>query len=326
MLKQIDAIDVIETDALINTNCTELNFLLKSEMEYRTIIARSPVIKEKLEIIERVAKTDSSVLILGESGVGKEIFAEQIHLKSNRCKKPFVRVNCAAIPEGLLGTELFGYADGGTVFFDEMGELAPALQSKLLRVIQERVFEKNGSGVDVRILAATNRDMEKQVEKGEFGGDLFYRRNVLPLYIPPLRQRPQDIPGLAELFLKNSIKKTKNSFEGFSEEAMETILSYSWPGNIRELENCVEHACITGKGSCIEAGDLFPDLPASASVPRDGNRDLKKAENIFRAQFIKKVLTENNWNQTETSKALNIQRTYLSRLIKELEINNPKEQ
>jgi Nif-specific regulatory protein len=312
MLKQID---VIETNALINTNCTDLNCLLKSEMEYRTIIARSPVIKEKLEIVEMVARTDSSVLIMGESGVGKGIFAEQIHLKSKRREKPFVRVDCAVIPECLLDTRLFEYADGGTVFFDEIGELPPVLQTMLLRVMQER---------DVRVLAASSRDMEKQVEKGDFCGDLFYRLNVLPLYIPPLRQRPQDIPGLAELFLKNSIKKTKNIFEGFSADAMETLLSYSWPGNVRELENCVERACITGKDKCIEAGDIFPDLPVPA--PMDGNRDLKTAENIFRAQFIKTVLAENNWNQTETSRALNIQRTYLSRLIKELEINNPKEQ
>jgi Nif-specific regulatory protein len=315
MLKQISAIDAIETNALINEDCPDYNFLLKSEMEYRTIIARSPVIKEKLEIVEMVARTDSSVLILGESGVGKGIFAEQIHLKSNRRKKPFVRVDCAVIPECFLDTGLFEYADGGTVFFDEIGELSPSLQIMLLRVMQER---------DVRVLAASSRDMEKQVEKGEFCGDLFYRLNVLPLCIPPLRQRPQDIPGLAELFLENSIKKTNNSFDGFSAYAMETILSYSWPGNVRELKICIERACITGKSNRIEAGDIFPDLPASAHI--DGNRDLKAAENNFRAQFIKTVLAENNWNQTETSRALNIQRTYLSRLIKELEINNPKEQ
>ena len=318
-----------------------------SNLEHTKLIAKSPLILEKLEIIERVAKTDSSVLLLGESGAGKEIFAEQIHLKSPRNKKPFVRVNCAAIPEGLLESEFFGHvkgaftsafssrhgrfelADGGTIFLDEIGELPLALQSKLLRVIQEKAFEKVGSditiNVDVRILAATNRDIEKQVENGEFRRDLYYRLNVLPLYIPPLRARPEDIPELAEFFLLKSMKKTQNNFVGFSSEAMDAMLAYSWPGNVRELQNCVERACIIGKGKLIEADDLFLKPSASSVIPRDGNRNLKNAENIFRAHFIKQVLEENNWNQTEASKALDIQRTYLSRLIRELDINNPKE-
>ena len=285
--------------------------------------------------------------MLGESGSGKEIFAEQIHLKSPRNKKPFVRVNCAAIPEGLLESEFFGHvkgaftsaianrhgrfelADGGTIFLDEIGELPLFLQSKLLRVIQEKNFEKVGSdvtvSVDVRILAATNRDIEKQVEKGEFRRDLYYRLNVLPLYIPPLRARPEDIVELANFFLKKSIKKTQNTFEGFSTEAMDTMLAYSWPGNVRELQNCIERACIIAKGRLIEAEDLFLKATENTMIPRDGNRNLKNAENIFRAHFIKQVLEENNWNQTEAAKALDIQRTYLSRLIKELDINNPKE-
>jgi len=314
------------------------------EMEHHTIIAKSPVILEKLQIIERVAKTDSSVLILGESGVGKEIFAERIHLLSPRSTKPFVRLNCAAIPEGLLESELFGHvkgaftsaissrhgrfelADGGTIFLDEIAELPLALQAKLLRVIQERKFEKVGSDttitVDIRILAATNRDIEKQVENGEFRSDLYYRLNVLPLYIPPLRQRPEDIPPLADFFLKKSIKKTRNIFEGFSEEAMEAMLSYSWPGNVRELENCIERACVIGKGKYIEAEDVFLKSFSMEVMPKGRSRNLKAAENIFRARYIKKVLEENNWNQTEASRALSIQRTYLSRLIKELEINN----
>jgi Nif-specific regulatory protein len=316
---------------------------IKSNVGHNIIIAKSPVILDKLEIVERVAKTDSSVLILGESGVGKEVFAEQIHLKSKRSGKPFVKVNCAAIPEGLLESELFGHvkgaftsaianrhgrfelADGGTIFLDEIGELPLPLQSKLLRVIQERSFEKVGSDismtVDVRILAATNRDIEKQVENGEFRSDLYYRLNVLPLYIPPLRQRPEDLPDLANLFLKKFMKEMKNHFDGFSEEAMETMLSYSWPGNIRELENCIERACVIGKGKKISAEDLFLKTAHSPVISEDGNRNLKNAENIFRRHYIKQVLEENNRNQTETAKALNIQRTYLSRLIKELDIS-----
>ena len=316
----------------------------KTEMETHTIIAKSPAILEKLEIIERVAKTDSSVLILGESGVGKEIFAERIHLLSLRNAKPFIRVNCAAIPEGLLESELFGHvkgaftnaianrhgrfelADGGTIFLDEIAEMPLALQAKLLRVIQERKFEKVGSDttitVDIRILAATNRDIEKQVAQGEFRSDLYYRLNVLPICIPPLRQRQEDIPELAVFFLKKSMKKTRNNFNGFSTEAMEAMLSYSWPGNVRELENCIERACVIGKGKFIEAEDIFlKSLPVDV-MSKSGSRNLKAAENIFRARYIKSVLEENNWNQTEAAKDLSIQRTYLSRLIKELDINN----
>ena len=319
---------------------------ITSELDSHKIVANSPAIIEKLEIADRVARTDSSVLILGESGVGKEVFAERIHLKSNRRGKPFVKINCAAIPEGLLESELFGHvkgaftsavssrlgrfelADGGTIFLDEIGELPLGLQAKLLRVIQERSFEKVGSDqtitVDVRILAATNRDIEKQVENGAFRSDLYYRLNVLPLYIPPLRQRLEDIPDLADLFLEKFMKKTQSNFEGFSKDAMETMLSYSWPGNVRELENCIERACIIGKGNKIEAEDLFLKTSLSPVMPEDGSRNLKTAENIFRTRFIKQVLDEKQGNQTETAKALDIQRTYLSRLIKELEITIPR--
>lgn len=313
---------------------------------YHTLIAKSPVILEKLEIIDRVAKTDSSVLILGESGVGKELFAEQIHLRSPRTGAPFVRVNCAALPENLMESELFGHVKGaftgaiqsrqgrfeaahkGTIFLDEIGEIPLSLQSKLLRVIQDKTFEKVGSDmsitVNVRILAATNRDIEAMVEKGEFRSDLYYRINVLPLYIPPLRQRPEEIPELAEFFLKRYQAETKKQFDGFSADAMKFMLSYSWPGNIRELENSIERACVISKGRTIQKNDLFMrstlELSSPAVPAGEGSRNLKNTLNKFKATFIEKVLEENNWNQTETAKALDIQRTYLSRLIKELSI------
>ncbi|GHT56473.1 hypothetical protein FACS1894109_05520 [Spirochaetia bacterium] len=330
------------------TDAQKFNTLnqLKTDEAYHTLVAKSPVILEKLEIIDRIAKTDSSVLILGESGVGKELFAEQIHLRSPRSQAPFIRVNCAAIPEGLLESELFGHvkgaftnavarrqgrfelADGGTIFLDEIGDIPLPLQAKLLRVIQEKTFEKVGSDssitVNVRILAATNKDIEALVEKGEFRNDLYYRLNVLPLYIPPLRQRQEDIPELARFFLEKFTAETKKHFEGFSDEAMETMLSYAWPGNIRELENCVERACVIGKGRRIQQEELFLDTEEAPLMP-GGNRSLKTAINTFKARFIRKVLEENNWNQTEAAKALDIQRTYLSRLIKELNIINTKE-
>jgi Nif-specific regulatory protein len=314
---------------------------------YHTLIAKSPAILEKLDIIDQAAKTDSSVLILGESGVGKELFAEQIHLRSRRSGKPFVRVNCAALPESLLESELFGHvkgaftnaiqnrkgrfetAEGGTIFLDEIGDLPLQLQTKLLRVIQEKSFEKVGSDktitVNVRILAATNRDIESLVVKGEFRSDLYYRLNVLPLYIPPLRQRPEDVTELAAFFLQKSMRAAKKQLAGFSDEAMETLLSYSWPGNIRELENCIERSCIICKGEYIQSEDLLLKIGHTSYYGEDGGRNLKHAVNAFKAHYIARVLEKNNWNQTETAKSLDIQRTYLSRLIKELHILNPKE-
>ena len=311
-----------------------------SDESYHTMVGKSPVMQKMLRMADRVAKTDSSVLILGESGVGKELFAERIHLHSPRSRAPFVRVNCAALPEGLLESELFGHvkgaftsavssrkgrfetADSGTIFLDEIGDLPLALQAKLLRVIQEKRFEKVGSDttvkVNTRILAATNKDIEAMVEKGEFRSDLYYRLNVLPLYIPPLRQHTEDIPELARFFLSKFMQTNKKHFEGFSENAIEALLTYSWPGNIRELENCIERACVIAGGKWIKQDDLFPQL--TGKELKNENRNLKIAVNVFKANFIHKVLDEYAWNQTESAKALNIQRTYLARLIKELNI------
>jgi len=330
-----------------NSEIKLLQNQLKTDQGYHTIITKSPAILEKLEIIDRVAKTDSSVLLLGESGVGKELFAEQIHLRSKRCGSPFIRVNCAALPEGLLESELFGHvkgaftnaisnrqgrfemADGGTIFLDEIGDLPLSLQAKILRVIQERKFEKVGSDatvtVNVRILAATNKDIEDQVQRGEFRGDLYYRLNVLPIYIPPLRQRPEDILELARFFLDNFMLETKKQFSGFSQDALEAMLSYSWPGNVRELQNCIERACVIGKNKWIGPEDLFLKHGETLNENETTERNLKNAINIFKTNFIRKVLEENNWNQTEAARSLAIQRTYLSRLVKELKIINPKE-
>ncbi len=313
---------------------------------WHNLIAESPVILEKLELIDRVAKTGSSVLILGESGVGKELFAEQIHLKSDRAEGPFIRVNCAALPEGLLESELFGHvkgaftdaiqnrkgrfelADKGTIFLDEIGDLPLKLQAKLLRVLQQRTFEKVGSSepvsVDVRIVAATNRDIERLVENGEFRSDLYYRLNVLPMHIPPLRQRKEDIPALAEAFLKKFARETNKRFEGFTGDAVEVMLSYSWPGNVRELENAVERAVVIAKDSRIGSQDLLLGRGAG-QVDEYKGKSLKEALMIFKRHFIRKALEESRWNQTEAAKVLDIQRTYLSRLLKELSIANTKE-
>ncbi|MDR2964479.1 MAG: sigma 54-interacting transcriptional regulator [Treponema sp.] len=314
---------------------------------YHKLIAKSSCILELLRTVDRVAKTDSSVLILGESGVGKELFAEQVHLRSLRKNGPFIRVNCAAIPEGLLESELFGHvkgaftdaakdrqgrfnmAENGTIFLDEIADLPPILQVKILRVIQEKKLEKVGSDItvnlNVRIIAATNKDLEHQVQLGLFREDLYYRLNVLPLYIPPLKQRKDDIMELAGYFLEKyaGSDKKQNKPTGFSMDAEQALLSYSWPGNVRELQNCIERACVIGKNKVIGREDLFlkPDILNDIGVK---DKSLKTAITDFKANFIRKVLEENNWNQTETAKVLVIQRTYLSKLIKELKLS-PKE-
>jgi Nif-specific regulatory protein len=332
---------------------------VKSGSEYHTFIAKSPLIIDLVHVIEEVAKTNSSVLIMGESGVGKELFAEQLHLKSMRNGKPFVRVNCAALSPALLESELFGHvkgaytdavsnqkgrfemADGGTIFLDEIGELPLDLQSKLLRVIQSRQFERVGSSetisVDVRIIAATNRDLEAMVKEGTFRSDLYYRLNVLPLNVPPLRQRKEDIEPLARFFLKKFSDETKKNFEGFSQTAVDALYSYYWPGNIRELENSIERACVLGHPPLIQVGDLRIPNSESNSVQNSGDeniqgaalesasgedRSLKTALTSFKKAYVTKILQQTNGNQTETAKILGVQRTYVSRLLNELDIRD----
>ncbi|MFW5727143.1 MAG: sigma 54-interacting transcriptional regulator [Spirochaetia bacterium] len=309
---------------------------------FHTFIGKSQQIREKLDIAKRVAGTDSSVLILGESGTGKELFAEQIHLHSPRNDAPFIRVNCAALPEHLLESELFGHvkgaftdahrdrlgrfemANGGTIFLDEVGEIPLSLQAKLLRAIQYKSFQRVGESeptfVDVRILAATNKDIEHEVEKGGFRRDLYYRLNVLPFYIPPLRERPDDIGELADFFLNRTNRETNKQVHGFSNEAMDLLLSYSWPGNVRELENVVERAVVLAKDVYIKADDLLLQAPGSRGNGEYEEKPLKDAVNQFKKHFIRNVLKKHSWNQTEASKVLGIQRTYLSKLVKELDI------
>lgn len=307
---------------------------------FHTFIGKSRIIKEKLELTSKIALTNSSVLITGESGVGKELFAEQIHLQSDRRDKAFVRVNCAALPANLLESELFGHvkgaytdassdrrgrfelADGGTIFLDEIGEIPISLQSKLLRVIQNKIFEKVGSSesmhVDVRILAATNKDMEKALEEGTFRRDLYYRLNVLPFYVPPLRERQEDIPELALYFLKKIKRETKKHLRGFSTPAIDALLTYSWPGNVRELENVVERAAVIAYNEYIQPEDLM--LQTNKKPEEYRGETLKNAVTQFKKHFIKNVLDAHGWKQTIAARELGIQRTYLSKLIKELNL------
>ncbi len=322
-------------------------YVLQDQIQYEkgfhTFIGSSKKIQEKLAIAKRVADTNSSVLILGESGVGKELFAEQIHLNSSRPDRPFVRVNCAALPEHLLESELFGHvkgaftdassdrrgrfelADGGTIFLDEIGDVPLNLQAKLLRVLQEKTFEKVGASepikVDVRIIAATNKDIEKELAEGRFRQDLYYRLNVLPIYVPPLRERKEDIPELIDFFLKRLNRETKKQIRGFTSAAIDALLSYSWPGNVRELENVVERAVVICSDDYIEPKDLILSSAASTNNGSFTGKKLKDAINLFKRHYIQESLEMNGWSQTRTAKVLGIQRTYLSRLVKELKIN-----
>lgn len=330
------------------TEIRELETAISSGGEFHQFVAADTSVLDLFKVIEQVAETNSSVLILGESGVGKELVAERIHLKSPRCSKPFVRVNCAALSEQLLESELFGHvrgaftdavsdsigrfenANGGTIFLDEIGELPYNLQAKLLRVIQTRSFEKVGSSktitADVRIIAATNRDLEAMIKQGTFRSDLFFRLNVLPITVPPLRRRQGDIEPLADFFRKKFSIETKKNFTGFSEDALRLLHTYSWPGNIRELENSIERACVLGTPPLIEAANLRINTAELAeSFPLFANTGgkpaaLKDALFRFKKEYVTNVLEQTGWNQTEAAKVLDVQRTYVSRLMHELSI------
>ncbi|MCE5255471.1 MAG: sigma 54-interacting transcriptional regulator, partial [Spirochaetaceae bacterium] len=326
----------IENARLLEKTSTEVSYLNKKVEEksgWHTLIHASQAMAEKIDLIDRIAPSDASVLLLGESGVGKELFAERLHRMSRRAGKPFVRVSCAALPESLLESELFGHvkgaftdaiqdregrfsaADGGTIFLDEIAELPLRLQAKLLRVLQQKTFEKVGSSetisVDVRIIAATNKDLAAMVDRQEFRADLYYRLNVLPVVIPPLRERKDDILMLAGYFLKQYARETNKSVEGFSDSAMQSMLTYAWPGNVRELENAVERAVVMTRSRLISSGDLMIGKEEADVVDFKG-KNLKDAVNAFKGGFIRNALELHGWNQTETAKELNIQRTYLS--------------
>jgi len=267
----------IEHQALIVEN-RYLKEQVEAGEKLPNIIGSSPAMRKVLNLVEQIAPSSATVLILGESGTGKGVIAEAIHKLSDRKERAFVKVSCAAIPETLLEAELFGYergaftgavarkegrfeiADGGTMFLDEVGEIPPAIQVKLLRVLQDGTFERLGStrtmSTDVRLVAATNTNLVEAVEQKKFREDLYYRLNVISISLPPLRERPEDIPLLAQHFLRIYSAKNKKEFEGFSKEALEVLAHYSWPGNVRELENTVERAVVLSRKKIITPTDL----------------------------------------------------------------------
>lgn len=283
-----DAVKIVISRVLDVRRLREENRNLREALGQRYdlpgIIAQSPKMQEALGLVERVAQTNSTVLICGESGVGKDLVARAIHQRSRRSKGPFIKINSTAIPENLLESELFGYekgaftgaatskpgkfelADGGTLFLDEIGDVPPPVQVKLLRVLQEREFERLGGTktvkVDVRLVAATNRDLRAALEDGTFREDLYYRLNVVPINLPPLREHKEDIPALAALFLRKYAQSSGKKIEGISPAALERLTQFHWPGNVRELENVIERAVALSQGSVIEPSDILIDTPA----------------------------------------------------------------
>ncbi|MBT8495986.1 MAG: sigma-54 dependent transcriptional regulator [Deltaproteobacteria bacterium] len=307
------------------------------------IIGGGPWVKDLYDKLAMAAPTDVTIAIYGESGTGKELVARTVHALSNRYQGPFVVVNCAAIPEALLEDELFGHvrgaftdaardreglfsaADGGTIFLDEIGELPLSLQAKLLRVLQSQEFRRIGDDstqkVDVRVLAATNRDLEAQVERGAFREDLYYRINVFPIQLPRLADRREDIPLLADHFLRIHRKNLGKQVGGFSPEAMAQLSSYRFPGNVRELDNRIHRALVMATGELVEIGDLqLETLPSSSSQEIDIGRpfrDLKReAVGRFEREYLEKLLTAHRGNVAAAARAADIDRKNLWSLAK----------
>lgn len=317
------------------------NRYLKDELleryKFGKIIGRDEKMLEIYRVIKEVAAARSSVLIQGESGTGKELIAQAIHHNSPRSDRPFVHVNCAAMPEGLLESELFGHergaftgatarrkgrfelADGGTLFLDEIGDMSPGLQAKLLRVLQEGEFERVGGTqtikVDVRLISATNKDLQEEVGKGDFREDLFYRINVIPIYVPPLRERKEDIPLLAVHFLERYRTEMGKNISYITEEALEAMKAYPWPGNVRELENMIERAVVMSHRDQIDVEDLPENLrgePAGTSSGSVGEAaTFKEAKRRFEKQFLEEMLQRHRGNITRTAEAIGMPRRNL---------------
>ncbi len=312
--------------------------------------SKSPAMEKLLAMLPAVADSTSSILIQGETGTGKEVLARAIHALSPRKSGPFVAVNCGAIPENLLESELFGYkkgaftgadkdkpgrfalAEGGTLFLDEIGDIAPALQVKLLRVLQEREFEPLGGTrpvkADIRLVSATNADLSGLISEGKFRKDLFYRINVISLVLPPLKERPEDIPDLASAFLSSFASKMNKKIDGFAPEVFSRFYAYDWPGNIRELENVVERMVVLSDDSLIGKESLPPELTSAVVTSRDslsssGAVRVASVRDGAERECIVVALEAHGWKRAETAKALGMDKATLWRKMKRLGIGAP---
>ncbi|MBL7005454.1 MAG: sigma-54-dependent Fis family transcriptional regulator [Spirochaetia bacterium] len=316
---------------------------LKKKQKFDGIIGKSQKMQRVMEIVEQVAQTKASVLITGESGVGKELVADALHELSNRSKGPYVKVHCAALSESLLESELFGHekgsftgavsqkkgrfelADTGTIFLDEIGEINAQVQIKILRVLQEKQFERVGGektlNIDTRIVSATNRDLHEEIKLGNFREDLYYRLNVVKIEVPPLRDRKDDIPLLSAAFLKEFNEENGKKIEGFSSKARSALYNYSWPGNIRELRNCIESSVVLSKSNVIELDDL-PLSITSATTDDQINIPLGSTMESAEKEFILATLNFCNGNKSKAAEVLGIGRKTLHRKIQEYQIES----
>ena len=321
---------------------------LGQKYSHPNIVAGSAKMQEVLATVERVAPTNSTVLLGGESGVGKDLIARAIHEKSRRAPGPFVKINSTAIPENLLESELFGYekgaftgaatskpgkfelADKGTLFLDEIGDVPPATQVKLLRVLQEREFERLGGTrtikVDVRLVAATNRDLRAALEDGTFREDLYYRLNVVPIDIPPLREHKEDIPGLVALFLARFAQDSGREITAISPAAMNVLLAHHWPGNVRELQNVLERACALAAGKELEAADIHLDTARSRAASAS-DRFLPEGMTLdqYEDDLIREALKRANGNKSQAARMLGLSRNALRYRLSKIGIADENE-
>lgn len=350
-LQLLTAIAGIAAVALENVRMLEWleneNRRLSDELNIsHNLVGESPRLREVLQLISKVAPTESTVFICGESGTGKELAARAIHVNSPRAGKPFVAINCAALNEALLENELFGHekggfthataqkkgklevADGGTVFLDEIGEMTPQLQAKMLRVLQEREFERVGGTqsirTNIRVITATNRDLEEMIREGKFRQDLYFRLNVVSLEMPPLRERREDIPLLAKYFVTKSAERCNRTVKGITPEAGRCLVDYEWPGNVRELENAIERAVVLGSSDLIQPEDL-PDsvLEAARDVgtsPGGGSTEFHEAVKDAKKKVVIDAIERAHGNVTEAAKLLGIHPNNLHRLIRNLNL------
>lgn len=322
---------------------TENRALRENLLKKCKLVGNSPKMNQLREQIKMAAVSNSRVLILGESGAGKEIVAQLLHENSLRRGRPFIEVNCAAIPQELIESELFGHekgsftgafetkkgkfeqADGGTLFLDEVGDMSLQTQAKVLRVIETQEFQRVGGNrnikVDVRIVSATNKDLSEEVKKENFREDLYFRLNVIPIKVPALRERPEDIPSLVEHFLELFASEYGQQPKKITPDAIKILQKHAWPGNIRELKNVLERLVIMTPSKTINPGDLF--IPDSSKSDYFALNSLKDARELFERDFIAKKLEENGWNVSKTSELLDIERSNLHRKIKAYDIKVP---